>query len=110
MLEPSQPKANTYLQVGVTSAHLVNLTPGDNLFDKITERTPAFMGFILAIYTAVITLMVGGLASYHWSIIMSATTTNEELKDVWARKPNPYDKVAYPPYGFIFLFTTLAFM
>jgi len=74
--------------VGALAIVLLTRVEG-TLIEKVQARP---VSLLLAVYCTIITLMVGGLASYHWQIIFTNTTTNEELKDVWARRRNPYDK------------------
>jgi len=77
----------------VCAASIHHLSDTEGELSKKVEKHPAAL--LLAIYTIVITLMVGGLAVYHWGLVIGNSTTNEELKDVWARKRNPYDQGCY---------------
>ena len=49
------------------------------------------VALVLAIYGISILLCVGGLLSYHLSLIAKAETTNEEIKDVYRETVNPND-------------------
>jgi len=62
---------------------------------KLSEELKAHeraMALILASYTAVIMLAVGGLMCYHADLIAQNESTNERLKGVFAVRANPYDE------------------
>jgi len=47
---------------------------------------------LIALFTFFMFFSVAGLAGYHQYLICNGTTTNEELKGTFRKKPNPWDK------------------
>jgi len=76
------------LVVCITSLVFITHDSGD-FIERLRSHPSAFL---LVVYTIIISLCVGGLAFYHWNIISKNITTNEDLKDSWARKRNPYNQ------------------
>eukprot|EP00466_Bigelowiella_natans_P016486 jgi/Bigna1/87334/estExt_fgenesh1_pg.C_190082 len=63
------------------SAHSLNLKPRARV-----------VALVLATYTAIIMLAVGGLMCYHLDLVANNESTNERLKGVWVYRRNPYNK------------------
>mmetsp|Transcript_24976 Transcript_24976/g.34741 ORF Transcript_24976/g.34741 Transcript_24976/m.34741 type:complete len:318 (+) Transcript_24976:39-992(+) len=49
----------------------------------------------MAAYTFLVFLAVANLAFYHLQLIVSNQTTNEQMKETWATRRNPYDNGCY---------------
>ena len=47
---------------------------------------------MLAVYTGVITLCVGGLCCYHSELAVTGKTTNEAIRGKYNKGGNPYDE------------------
>lgn len=56
-----------------------------------TEKTKSTVAMFLLIYTALITLCVGGLSCYHGKLAAGGQTTNEEMRGKYSNG-NPYDE------------------
>jgi len=68
-----------------------------NTYHKTHEIMAAIRGeravnFGIAVYTFLVFLAVANLAFYHFQLICSNQTTNEQMKETWASRRNPYDK------------------
>jgi len=68
-------------------------TAGGSMYYLLVEgmNDVGLVAVVLVAYCAIISCCVGGLSAYHWGLVCRNATTNEELKDKWEGKPNPYD-------------------